>query len=153
MDWSIITPRISCGGGPDPNGIQGLLRYGHTHIIDLRHTDEDADLYFLNFAYLKNPSYDDGATKETGWFDRSIRFALGALIYPDHRLYVGCHTGLHRAPSTVLAIMLMMGWPLEVAASHIENQRPGVELRYMHDAHRAYVELSAAKFSGPTFSP
>jgi hypothetical protein len=141
MDWSIITPRISCGGSPDPAGVQGLLRYGHTHVIDLRHTENDSDLYWLNFAYLRNPTFDDGATKDTEWFHRSIKFALGALVYPEHRLYVGCHSGVNRAPSTVAAILMSLGWPRDLAIETISRARQGCELAYITDAMRAVTEL------------
>lgn len=134
MDWSIITPRISCGGGPDPQGVAGLVRYNHTHVLDLRHTDEDADLYWLNFVYCKNPERDDGRQKEPEWFHRGIKFALGALIYPEHRLYVGCHSGVNRAPSMVAAILMALGWPRDLAIDTISRARQGCELTYLQDA-------------------
>jgi len=137
VDWSIITPRISCGGRPDEVGVAGLLRYGHTHVIDLRHTYDDCDLYYMNFAYLRNPTFDDGATKEPEWFLRSIRFALGALQYPEHRVYVGCHSGSNRAPSTVAAILMAQGNSRAAALATICQERAGCELAYLDDAAKA----------------
>lgn len=136
MDWSIITPYISCGGGPDVEGVRGLLRYGHTHVLDLRHTQTDSDLYWMNFVYCRNPTFDDGATKEKDWFIRGIRFAWGAFMYPEHRLYVGCHQGIHRAPSMVAAILMAQGHSRAVAYDIISRARPGIEPVYIEDAER-----------------
>jgi len=141
MDWSIINERFSLGGAPDLDGVAGLLRHGHTHAIDLRHTTNTIDLYALNFAYLWNPAIDDGGEKSVEWFTRSIAFAWGALLNPSSRIYVGCHQGNSRGPSTLYAILRTQGMSSEDAATLLSAKRPGAEVTYMQDAERALKAL------------
>jgi hypothetical protein len=141
MDWSIINERFSLGGRPDTEGVTGLMRHGHTHIIDLRHTTTNTDLYWMNFVYLRNPTFDDGGEKSVEWFTRSIAFAWGALLNPSSRIYIGCHSGLHRAPSTLYAILRTQGMSSEDACQLLSVKRPGVFLRYMADAEVALKAL------------
>lgn len=142
MDWSVITPTLACGGAPDTEGVRGLMRHGVTHVIDLRHTTQDFDLYALNFAYLHNPTYDNGDTKDDEWFHRPLRFALGAYgMSPLASVYVGCHQGLHRAPSITYSILRCMHWGRGLsdweALDLISRARPDAVVRYLGDARRS----------------
>jgi hypothetical protein len=141
VDWSLVSDRISLGGKPDEDGIRGLIRYGHTHVLDLRHTTKDFDLYALNFTYLRLPTIDDGNSKSPGWFHRGIHFAMEAFLYPSGRLYVGCHQGLHRAPSMVAAILMSMGYGCTEAINLILEKRPDISYKYMADAIAAVKEI------------
>lgn len=141
MDWSIVTDRLAVGGAPDLEGVSGLMRHGFTHVIDLRHTTIDTDLYWMNFVYMRNPSIDDGGVKSVDWFTRSIAFTWGALLTPQAKVYVGCHSGIHRAPSTMYAILRTQGFSARDAESLIYEKRPDILLRYRDDAERAVKEL------------
>lgn len=141
MDWSVITERLSVGGAPDTDGVHGLLRHGFTHVIDLRHTTNNTDLYWMNFVYLRNPSIDDGSLKSVSWFTRSITFAWGAMLDPRAKVYVGCHSGVHRAPSTVYAILRTQGHNPRTAEELVCSSRPGCNLRYKEDAEKAVTVL------------
>lgn len=142
-DWSIITPRIACGGALGGDDVCGLLRYGYTHVLDLRHTSPD-ERYLRDFVYHWNPARDDGREKSVRWFEESINFAMGCLLVPNQRLYVGCHQGNSRAPSVVYAILMALGIPSSLAYNLIIDNRMGVGIRYAVDAERAVKELGYA---------
>lgn len=120
--------------------MHGLVRYGFTHVIDLRHTTPD-DLFVRDFVYYWNPARDDGREKSVRWFDEALRFALTALSYPNQRVYVGCHQGNSRSPSIVFAILLALGLPRDVAYNLVLDNRIGCMIRYADDAERAVKEL------------
>lgn len=141
MDWSFITTRLACGGAPDTNGVRALMRYGFTHVLDLRHTTTNTDLYWMNFVYFRNPTFDDGGDKPIDWFRASLEYTIPVLSSLRGKIYVGCHSGIHRAPSTTYAIIMALGWSPEEAAMLVLSRRPEAQLRYASDAERAVESL------------
>jgi protein-tyrosine phosphatase len=45
----------------------------------------------------------------------------------DAKLFIHCAAGVHRAPMMALALLGVMGWPLEQAMDLIEVRRPAAD--------------------------
>ena len=69
-----------------------------------------------------------------GIFQAGVEFALEAMDEPKSRVYIHCAAGVHRAPMMTLAILRVLGWPLEEAKTLI------LERRYVVDWADVYVE-------------
>jgi protein-tyrosine phosphatase len=83
---------------------------------------------------LFNPTDDDFLPKPPKLFHAGVEFALEALDDPESKVYVHCAAGVHRAPMMTLAILRVLGWPLEKAKSTI------LERRYVVDWADVYVQ-------------
>jgi len=83
---------------------------------------------------LHNPTDDDFLPKPPQLFQTAVDFALEALEEPDARIYIHCAAGVHRAPMMTLAILRVLGWPLEKAKDVILTRR------YVVDFADVYVE-------------
>ena len=125
MDVTWVTDRIGVGGGiwHDQN-MEELVAMGVTHIIDMQVEFDDrplAEPYQVKVLY--NPTDDDFQIKPPELFQRGVDFALEALDAPATKVYVHCAAGVHRAPMMTLAILRVLGWPLEDARELIEGRR------------------------------
>jgi protein-tyrosine phosphatase len=83
---------------------------------------------------LFNPTDDDFQPKPPQLFQAGVDFALEALEQPDNKVYIHCAAGVHRAPMMTLAILRVLGWPLQKAKDTI------LERRYVVDWAECYVE-------------
>jgi len=83
---------------------------------------------------LFNPTDDDFMPKPPQLFQAGVDFALDALEVPDGKVYIHCAAGVHRAPMMTLAILRVLGWPLQKAKDLIQ------ERRYVVDFAECYVE-------------
>lgn len=127
MDLSWLTERLAVGGGiwHDQNMAE-LVRLGVTHIIDMQIEFDDRPLarpYPVTVLY--NPTDDDFQPKPVELFQPAIEFALAALNdgNKDHKLFIHCAAGVHRAPMMALAVMRVMGWSLNDARQLIQKRR------------------------------
>ena len=145
-DW--ITARILCGSRPQSLAdLQKLRGESVSHIIDVCMDDDAAltdqlawaDLGFT--SYLWNPTPDDGKFKSRDWVLTSVRFALPALSAPGWIIYVHCHDGVNRGPSTAYAILRAQGLSIEQAKMLIRLARPidWAGLRYADDVENALI--------------
>lgn len=143
-DFDFITARLATGAAINgPEEVQELLEQGVTHVIDCRTEFDDAALLAVDpqVSYLYNGTADDGQSKPTAWFEKSIEFALSALAQPKHKVYAHCAAGVNRGPSTAYAILRAFGFSQLGAESLIRVARPQVGLAYQADADRAIAEL------------
>jgi protein-tyrosine phosphatase len=83
---------------------------------------------------LFNPTDDDFLPKPPRLFQTGVEFALEALEEAGNKVYIHCAAGVHRAPMMTLAILRVLGWPLEKAKAVIQ------ERRYVVDFADVYVE-------------
>jgi len=137
MDLTWVTDRIAVGGGIwNDQNMAEVVRLGVTHIINMQIEFDDRPLakpYPL--VVLHNPTDDDFQLKPPGLFQAGVEFALDALSDTDEtRVFIHCAAGVHRAPMMTLAILRVMGWPLEDAMELIQKRR------YVVDFADIYVE-------------
>lgn len=136
MDMTWVTDRIAVGGGIwNDDNMEELLRHGVTHIIDMQIEFDDRPLAEpYDVKVLFNPTDDDFLPKPPRLFQAGVEFALEALDEPESKVYIHCAAGVHRAPMMTLAILRVLGWPLEKAKVLIQ------ERRYVVDFADVYVE-------------
>ncbi len=136
MDLTWVTDRIAVGGGIwNDDNMAELVRMGVTHIINMQIEFDDrplAEKYPV--TVLNNPTDDDFLPKPPQLFQNGVEFALEALEEPEARVYIHCAAGVHRAPMMTLAILRVLGWPLEKAKDVILTRR------YVVDFADVYVE-------------
>jgi protein-tyrosine phosphatase len=141
MDMTWVTDRIAVGGGIwNDENMAEVVKRGVTHIIDMQIEFDDrplAEPYPVQVLF--NPTDDDFMPKPPELFQAGVDFALDALDEPDNKVYIHCAAGVHRAPMMTLAILRVLGWPLQKAKDLI------LERRYVVDWAECYVE-SVEKF-------
>ena len=126
MDITWVTDRIAVGGGIwNGENMAAVARAGITHVIDMQIEFDDtalAEPYGIEVCW--NPIDDDFEPKPAAVFERGVEFALAALEDDGAKLFVHCAAGVHRAPMMTLALLAVLGWPLEDAMGLIEGRRP-----------------------------
>jgi protein-tyrosine phosphatase len=136
MDMTWVTDQIAVGGGIwNDDNMEELVKRGVTHIIDMQIEFDDrplAEPYPVKVLF--NPTDDDFLPKPPRLFKAGVDFALEALEDADNKVYIHCAAGVHRAPMMTLAILRVLGWPLDKAKAVIQ------ERRYVVDFADVYVE-------------
>jgi protein-tyrosine phosphatase len=136
MDMTWVTDQIAVGGGIwNDENMEELVKRGVTHIIDMQIEFDDrplAEPYPVKVLF--NPTDDDFLPKPPRLFQTGVEFALEALEEAGNKVYIHCAAGVHRAPMMTLAILRVLGWPLEKAKAVIQ------ERRYVVDFADVYVE-------------
>jgi protein-tyrosine phosphatase len=129
MDITWVTDRIAVGGGIwNAENMAAVSRAGITHIIDMQIEFDDTPLAGRHgIAVCWNPVDDDFEPKPAEVFARGVEFAIPALEENGTKLFVHCAAGVHRAPMMTLALLGVMGWPMESAMKLIEDRRPAAD--------------------------
>lgn len=126
MDITWLTDRIGVGGGIwTADNMAAVVRAGITHIIDMQIEFDDTPLangHGVRVCW--NPIDDDFEPKPAEVFERGVSFALEALDTAGAKVFIHCAAGVHRAPMMALALLSVMGWPIEDAMDLIEARRP-----------------------------
>jgi protein tyrosine phosphatase (PTP) superfamily phosphohydrolase (DUF442 family) len=125
MDISWVTERIALGGGIwNEDNMEELLELGVTHVINMQIEFDDLPLaQGRPVQVLNNPTDDDFLPKPATLFQKGVDFALQALEEPGNKIFIHCAAGVHRAPMMTLALMRVLGWPLEDAMDLIQQRR------------------------------
>ena len=125
MDLTWVTDRIAVGGGIwNDENMAELVRMGVTHIINMQVEFDDRPLAEgRDVSVLNNPTDDDFQLKPPKLFQSGVDFALEALDAPENKLFIHCAAGVHRAPMMTLAVLRVLGWPLEDAKDVIQRRR------------------------------
>lgn len=136
MDMTWVTDRIAVGGGIwNDENMAELVKHGVTHIINMQIEFDDRPLAEgYPVQVLNNPTDDDFLPKPPRLFQDGVQFALEALDDPENKVYIHCAAGVHRAPMMTLALLRVLGWPLDDAKELILQQR------YVVDFADVYVE-------------
>lgn len=150
MDMTWITDRIAVGGGiwTEPKMIE-VSRAGVTHIIDMQIEFDDTPLARpYGIEVLWNAVDDDFQPKPPEIFQRGVEFATEGLdADPQHKVFIHCAAGVHRAPMMALALLRVLGWSLPDAQTLIQARRPVVDfadvyVRSVEDFVRSYAIAS-----------
>jgi hypothetical protein len=143
MDFNFVNNRVATGAAiSSSTDVDVLVKAGVTHIIDCRAEFDDAGLLQgRNIGYLYNGVWDDGKPKPVDWFQKSINFALAALVQPHNKVYAHCAAGVNRGPSTCYSILRALGMNQADAEATIRKARPQVGLYYKKDADAAITQL------------
>lgn len=139
-----VTNRLLVGSTPEVSAdIDLLVSKGVTAIINCWEKDYSHLLTAKQgVLYLWNFTMDDGQTKSSEWFSKSLDFALPLFSRPDHRLYVHCAQGRNRGPSTAYAILRALGLSAEDAMRLVKAAAcPDAPVRYAPDADAAIRSL------------
>jgi protein-tyrosine phosphatase len=138
MDITWVTDRIAVGGGIwNDQNMAELVRMGVTHIINMQVEFDDRPLAEpYPVTVFHNPTDDDFQPKPPELFQPAVDFALHAINHAgsENRVFIHCAAGVHRAPMMSLAILRVLGWPLEDAMELIQKRR------YVVDFADVYVE-------------
>ncbi len=120
-----MTDRVAVGGGIwYEENMAELVRMGVTHIINMQIEFDDRSLAQNHpVTIFHNPTDDDFQLKPPKLFQGAVEFALEALDEPESKVYIHCAAGVHRAPMMTLAILRVLGWPLEDAKELIQQRR------------------------------
>jgi hypothetical protein len=144
ISW--ITDQLATGGDLSYNDnvamIQWkeLLDYGLALVIDTREEADD-ELLWANseVEYLYLPTNDaHGHTIPTDHFDAAVAAAL-PVLEGGGKVFIHCHMGVNRGPSTAFAVMLAQGIPGPKAFDMIRAARPQAGLYYAMDALKAHL--------------
>ena len=155
MDMTWVTDRVAVGGGIwYEENMAELVRMGVTHIINMQIEFDDRPLA-QNYAVtiFHNPTDDDFQLKPPKIFQGAVEFALEALDEPESKVYIHCAAGVHRAPMMTLALLRVLGWPLEDAKQLIQQRRYVVDwadvyVQSVEEFMRVYESARPAE-SGP----
>ena len=125
MDMTWVTDRIAVGGGIwYEENMAELVRMGVSHIINMQIEFDDRPLAKDQpVTVFHNPTDDDFQLKPPKLFQGAVEFALEALDEPEGKVYIHCAAGVHRAPMMTLALLRVLGWPLEDAKALIQQRR------------------------------
>lgn len=145
ISW--ITDQLATGGDLSYNdnvaAIQWkeLLDYGLALVIDTRQEAEDSLLWANSeVEYLHLPTNDAyGHTIPPEHFDAAVAAAL-PVLEAGGKVFVHCHMGVNRGPSTAFAVMLAQGIPAPKAFDMIRTARPQAGLYYAMDALAAHLK-------------
>lgn len=144
-NFNFVTSRLATGGAiKNAADVDALSKAGITAIINCRNGQNDANLLAGKFAYLWNPTADDGQHKPPEWFGRSLDFALPLFGKPRQKIYAHCAEGINRGPSTAYAILRALGLSGLEAQAMIRLARPIAFIAYAHDADDAIKKLGYA---------
>jgi protein-tyrosine phosphatase len=146
MNASWITKRIVLGGEITRADMPVLAKHGITHVLNCRSSYgeakdlETAEMYTgSRITYLHVPTEDDGETKQDAWFHEGMGFMHHALRGRKTKCVVHCFAGINRSASMLYAFLRTQGYQPAEAERIIRVARPIVELRYQHDAERAFL--------------
>lgn len=155
MDMTWVTDRVAVGGGIwYEENMAELVRMGVTHIINMQIEFDDRPLaQNHSVTIFHNPTDDDFQLKPPKIFQGAVEFALEALDEPESKVYIHCAAGVHRAPMMTLALLRVLGWPLEDAKQLIQQRRYVVDwadvyVQSVEEFMRVYESARPAE-SGP----
>ena len=112
-----------------------LVDAGITHVLDVRHECDDAELwsYVPEVTYRWDGIDDAGQRIPAAWFEGIVAWALEA-IEAGGVVLTHCHMGINRGPSAGYAVLLGMGWDPVEALAAIRAARPIAHIWYAEDA-------------------
>lgn len=112
-----------------------LVDAGITHVLDVRHEADDAELWSCvrEVTYRWDGIDDAGQRIPATWFDGIVTWATEA-IDGGGVVLTHCHMGINRGPSAGYAVLLGLGWDAVEALAAIRAARPIANIWYAEDA-------------------
>jgi predicted protein tyrosine phosphatase len=151
ISW--VTDQVATGGdfSHDPDKAQRqlleLLGMDIDLVIDCRIEANDQAIWDQTHVdYLHLPTNDSW-----GWripnehFDRAVE-AARPVLEGGGKVFVHCHMGINRGPSTALALLLDQSMPATAAFDLIREKRPQAGILYATDALRAHLTRRGGKW-------
>lgn len=146
-DFTFVTARVATGAAiTDESDVEALAAAGVTHVVDARAELDDAPLLAGRFAYLWNPTQDDGQPKPVDYWQKTLAFSLPVFQQPKTRLYLHCAAGINRGPSNAYCVLVALGFSSTFVLTLIRQARPVTVngIRYAPDALAAIQALGYA---------
>jgi len=143
-DISWLTNSLATGGDFDYNAVvanaqlRDLLKQQVGVVIDTRIEDDDAAIWSkhpVEYHHIPEDDY-QGNHIDPADFDKAVMIARDAQAR-GLKVFVHCHMGINRGPSTAYAILLDQGWDPAEAFDLIRAKRPISAVYYAEDALRA----------------
>ncbi|MCL1801325.1 MAG: dual specificity protein phosphatase family protein [Promicromonosporaceae bacterium] len=144
-DITWLTDDVATGGDFDYNPrvaraqLDDLIQQGVTLVIDTRIEDDDAAIWAqvpgVEYIHLPQDDY-QGYHIASEHFDKAVELARAAIA-AGGKVFVHCHMGINRGPSTAYAILLDQGMGAAEAFDLIRARRPIAAVYYAEDALRA----------------
>ena len=141
-DITWLTDDLATGGdfaysAPDAAAqLADLRAQGVGMVIDCRIEDDDAAAWApfddVEYIHLGQRDY-HGNRLPASHFDRAVELARAAHA-SGRKVFVHCHMGINRGPSTAFAILLDRGWQPWDAFDLIRERRPISAVYYATDA-------------------
>jgi len=143
-DITWLTDDLATGGDFDYNAVianaqlRDLLNQQVGVVIDTRIEDDDTAIWAKTPADYHHIPEDDyqGNHIDPADFDRAVMIARQAAAQ-GKKVFVHCHMGINRGPSTAFAILLDRGWSPAEAFDLVRSKRPIAAVYYAEDALRA----------------
>jgi predicted protein tyrosine phosphatase len=130
-DFHWLTEQLAVGGC-FPIGQAGRLAEGHgiRAVIDLREEDCDDEqlLQLAGIELLHLPTPDQFSPSEQA-LERGVQFARGH-IERGNRILIHCQSGIGRAPSLALCVLVELGFEPLDAIAHAKDCREAVSPSY-----------------------
>lgn len=144
ISW--ITDNLATGGDLSFNDNKAAIQWKQlldenlALVIDTRQEADDALLWANSeVEYLHLPTNDAyGHTIPSEHFDAAVAAAI-PVLEAGGRVFIHCHMGVNRGPSTAFAVMLAQGIPGPKAFDMIRKARPQAGLYYAMDALKAHL--------------
>jgi hypothetical protein len=144
-DFDFVTPSLATGGFvKDEVELAVLKAAGITHVVNTSSEVKDEGDLFKDsgIEYLWNPTFDNYLWKDAEWFNKTIAFAVPAIL-DGGKAYVHCLEGVNRGPSSAYAVLRVLGHDGDEAFDLIKTARERAKVFYREDADRAVKELVA----------
>ena len=144
-DITWLTDDVATGGDFDYHPkvaaaqLDDLISQGVALVIDTRIEADDAEIWdrISGVKYVHLPQDDfQGYHIDATHFDAAVELARAAKA-EGGKVFVHCHMGINRGPSTAFAILLDQGMEPTEAFDLIRAKRPIAAVYYAEDALRA----------------
>jgi len=143
-----ILPWIYVGRVEPARSMYGLAKLGFTHIMNV--TEEEPNLFPLQFVYLKLPVRDEMEANIGELFPQALEF-FKRVEQKRGKLYIHCSAGISRAPTMAIAYLIAnRKIPLKDAYSYVCNRRPLVGINNHFLFQLAELELAQGLGSSVT---
>lgn len=147
-----VTEQVATGGDLSLNPMKAerqfaeLLCMDIDLIIDCRIEASDEEVWDgTGVDYLHLPVNDIyGQSLPAEHFDAAV-LAARPVLARGGRVFVHCHMGINRGPSTAYAILLDQGFPARAGFDLIRAKRPVSAIYYAEDALRAHLKRRGVK--------
>ena len=117
-----ILPWLIIGRVEPSRSMYGLAKLGVTHILNV--TEEEPNLFPLQFVYLKLPVGDNMEANIGALFPQALAF-FKRVEQKRGKIYVHCSAGISRAPTMAIAYLVAVRKiALRDAYSYVCNRRP-----------------------------